>query len=134
MFLSNPLLGVGAGNYQIRYPDFGGWENLWPVPHNMYIEVISELGILGFGCLFFLLFFTFKGSMIVSKILKDKKRTHSFLYSSNQAAMLSLLGYCVGGIFLAIFTYPILYILIAINIAIQNIVNLSTTKEKPKLA
>jgi len=133
MFLSNPLLGVGAGNYQLRYSDFGGWEHVWPVPHNMYIEVMSELGILGFGCLFFLLFFTFKGSMAVSKILRYKKKTNFFLYSTNQAAILSLLGYCIGGIFLTIFTYPIFYILIAINVAVQNIVDLSIAREKARL-
>ena len=134
MFLSNPLIGVGAGNYQIRYTDFGGWEKQWPVPHNMYIEVLSELGILGFGCLFLLLFFTFKNGMATSKILRSQKKPNLFLYSTNQAATLSLLGYCAGGMFLAIFTYPIFYIVIAINVAIQNIVNLSVIEKKTKLA
>jgi probable O-glycosylation ligase (exosortase A-associated) len=129
MFLSNPLVGVGAGNYRFRYRDFGGWENEWPVPHNMYIEVLSELGILGFSCLFLLLFFTLADSFKAAKLLR-KNKDNVFLYSMNEAAMISLLGYCIGGMFLAIFTYPILYILIAINVAVANVTKKTNDKNE----
>jgi len=121
MFLSNPLIGVGAGNYQIKYHDFGGWETQWRVCHNMYIEALSELGILGFGCLFFLLYFTFKDGLFTDRLLKKNNKTNSFLYVANQGAILSLFAYCVGGMFQAIFTYPILYIIIAIVVSIKNL-------------
>jgi len=120
MFLSNPLIGVGAGNYPMRYWDFGGWERKWRVPHNMYIEALAELGILGFGCLFFLLYYTFKDGMFTERLLKKNNRTGSFLYIANQGAVVSLLAYCIGGMFQSVFKYPILYIIIAIIIAIKN--------------
>ncbi len=122
MFLSSPIIGVGAGNYQLRYRDFGGWNPVWMVSHNMYIDVLSELGLLGFGCFFFLLYYTFKGFKEVRRRLRRSEMDKfSFLYFANFAAMLSLIAYCVGGMFLSIFVYPILYIIIALNVAIQNI-------------
>ncbi|MBD3245968.1 MAG: hypothetical protein GF333_03060, partial [Candidatus Omnitrophica bacterium] len=121
MFLSNPLIGVGAGNYPLRYWDFGGWEHLWRVPHNMYIEALSELGMLGFGCLFFLLYYTFKQGLATLRLLKEKAMQNTFLSAAAQGAMLSLFAYCVGGMFQSLFTYPVLYILIAIVISVHQI-------------
>jgi O-antigen ligase len=51
MFRDSPLLGVGAGNYPVRYGEyatFAGRE--WrPVrqPHNLYLEAFAETGIVG---------------------------------------------------------------------------------------
>jgi len=129
MFLSSPLLGVGAGNYPLRYWDFGGWEQAWRVPHNMYIEALSELGILGFSCLFFLLYFTFKDGFSTIRILKQNNKTGSFLYSVNQAAIVSLFTYCVGGMFQSLFTYPMLYILIAILVSIRAVAGQALVRE-----
>jgi O-antigen ligase len=121
MFLSNPIIGVGAGNYPERYWDFGGWEKQWRVAHNMYIEALSELGILGFGCLFFLLYFTFKDGLFTYQLLRKNNKTNTYLYSANQGAIVSLFAYCVGGMFQSLFTYPMLYMLIAIVVACKNI-------------
>lgn len=132
MFLSNPLIGVGAGNYLIRYQDFGGSNAIWMVSHNMYIDVLSELGILGFSFFFFLLYYTFKGGRDTLKMLAAKKEKDSFIYVANQGTILSLIGYCVGGMFLSILTYPMLYIIIALNVAAQNIAFSTVTKAKDK--
>ena len=121
MFLSNPLIGVGAGNYPVRYWDFGGWERHWRVSHNMYIEALSELGILGFGCLFLLLYCTFKDGFSTIKLLREGDKADTFLYSAAQALILSLFGYCVGGMFQSIFTYPIFYMIIGLIVATKNI-------------
>jgi putative inorganic carbon (hco3(-)) transporter len=52
MFLDSPLLGVGAGNYPLLYPDYS--RNLGVVavasefyPHNLYLQVAGETGTLG---------------------------------------------------------------------------------------
>lgn len=129
MFLSNPIIGVGAGNFPVRYHDFGGWEPNWRVSHNMYIDSLSELGILGFGSLFFLLYFTYKDGFSTNKLLKQNNKDKSFLYSINQAAMVSLFAYCVGGMFQSILIYPILYILIAIIVSIKAMADKVTSVE-----
>lgn len=129
MFLSNPIIGVGAGNFPIRYWDFGGWEKRWRVPHNMFIEVLSEIGMLGFLCLMLLLYFTFKDSRNTAKLLSNLGDKGTFLLAINQAAILSLIGYCAGGMFQSIFTYPIFYIIIAVIVAIKNM-SLELMQEK----
>ncbi|MBF0217284.1 MAG: O-antigen ligase family protein [Candidatus Omnitrophica bacterium] len=120
MFIKSPIIGVGAGNYPLRYWDFGGWEQMWRVPHNMYIEALSELGIMGFGCLASLLFLTFRDGFMTDRLLREKKGTNQFLSSANQAALLSLLAYSVGGMFQSLFTYPILYVIIGVVVAIKS--------------
>jgi O-antigen ligase len=49
MFLSSPLLGVGVGNFNARYPDFFAdiWVNSQGHAHNYYIHAAAETGIIG---------------------------------------------------------------------------------------
>ena len=64
MFYAHPLTGVGAGNYAVtfarargdfasRYPDsplVSAWEELLPErAHNTYVQVLAELGLIGFA-------------------------------------------------------------------------------------
>ena len=50
MFRAHPLLGVGAGNYDAAYPQYGDLAN-WPEglgqAHNYYINVAAETGSIG---------------------------------------------------------------------------------------
>jgi O-antigen ligase len=46
IWLSHPLLGVGPGNnypYMLRYSTLA-------TPHNQYVNLLMELGIIGFAC------------------------------------------------------------------------------------
>jgi len=47
MIGSNPLFGVGAGNYPAAYEDFmvGGWVEPLGHAHNFYLNVAAEMGI-----------------------------------------------------------------------------------------
>jgi putative inorganic carbon (hco3(-)) transporter len=52
MFLSNPLVGVGAGNYPPLYAEYSRYLGLRSVsseftPHNLYLEILAETGLLG---------------------------------------------------------------------------------------
>lgn len=51
MFAANPVLGVGAGNYNAAYPRYTPSLACWPEglgqAHNYYINVAAETGILG---------------------------------------------------------------------------------------
>lgn len=41
LFLQNPVTGVGFGRYSL-------WGNYGNYPHNLFIEILCELGIIGF--------------------------------------------------------------------------------------
>lgn len=68
LFLEKPILGVGLGNYkdnvQIVYSRFGGrtyepyykiLQNVYAYPHNWFLTVLAENGLIGFGVLMWLL-------------------------------------------------------------------------------
>jgi O-antigen ligase len=46
MFLENPILGVGAGNYPVRYIDYSlpGWPDSLGHAHNFYLNMAAEAG------------------------------------------------------------------------------------------
>src|SRR5215203_3171700 len=49
MFLENPILGVGAGNYPARYIDYflPGWPDSLGHAHNFYLNMAAETGVGG---------------------------------------------------------------------------------------
>jgi O-antigen ligase len=64
LFIQHPILGVGIGNYkdnvQVTYAMFGGryyepyykiLQNVYAYPHNWFIQVLAENGIVGFTIL-----------------------------------------------------------------------------------
>lgn len=69
MFLASPWIGHGIGSYALRYRDhldsarLPAWIafDLRPTPwaHNLYLEVLAELGALGLAALLFLFAFPF---------------------------------------------------------------------------
>ncbi len=57
MFLDNPALGIGAGNFDVAYPFYAlpGWNTLPGHAHNYYLNMLAETGILGFVTYFLLM-------------------------------------------------------------------------------
>lgn len=57
MFLSRPLLGVGADNFRLRFAEFSGvpLSDLSVHAHNQYLEALADTGLLGLGTLCWLL-------------------------------------------------------------------------------
>lgn len=59
MFAASPIVGVGFGNFQGMYGDY--LKNISWIPamvfgtHNIYLQMLSETGLLGFTAFFFLL-------------------------------------------------------------------------------
>jgi O-antigen ligase len=49
MFLAHPILGVGAGNYSVAYPQYSVicWQTVYGHAHNYYINAAAETGVIG---------------------------------------------------------------------------------------
>lgn len=49
MFLNNPVLGVGVGNFDLAYPSYAlpDWPSLPGHAHNYYLNLLAETGLLG---------------------------------------------------------------------------------------
>jgi len=77
-----PLLGVGPGNYlealKEKYPNLAAWE--YQPPHNIFILLAAELGILGASLFVIILFEIFKPLLNISnQLLSFLVFTASFL-------------------------------------------------------
>ncbi len=82
MFLSNPLYGVGTGDYKStissfvdsgQYPDILGKYNQ---PHNMYLFTLATNGLLGFSALLFVFYRILRNTQI---LLQQQERFYGFL-------------------------------------------------------
>jgi O-antigen ligase len=82
MFVSNPLYGVGTGDYKStissfidsgQYPDILGKYNQ---PHNMYLFTLATNGILGFSALLFFFYRILRNTKI---LLQEQEKFFGFL-------------------------------------------------------
>lgn len=92
MFLSNPWFGVGLGAFMFNFRKFvvDGYPYGVPYAHNCYLQMASEVGVIGlFSFLSILVLFFYHGI----KILNSYNRSYSwYILLASQAA---ILGYCV---------------------------------------
>lgn len=133
MIKSNPILGVGRGNY-IAY-----WKSHYPagvygyqVQHNIILQVTSELGIIG---LILFLWFSLHG-------LKDIRLFRKFhpelLERNNQINMIfaiyivCLVTFFVNGMFITVAFYWHIYMLVAMLVAAKSILNRQYETESPE--
>lgn len=66
MFTDNPLLGVGMANYEVHYQDYAlplGMDSRREErqAHNLYLEILSELGLVGMCWFIAMQWITFRG-------------------------------------------------------------------------
>lgn len=66
-FIENPVIGLGLD----CFASYSGrkW-GIWFPPHNTYLQVLSETGIVGFTLLFMIIIYTFKNLLEARKYLK----------------------------------------------------------------
>jgi len=100
MFQEHPLLGVGLGNWQVYFPKYGlgkftNFEiangiNTLQRPHNDFLQILCENGILGFigyyflfGLVFYFLFMLYKNSKSATEQWK-----YAFIFSGIVGFML----------------------------------------------
>lgn len=86
MISDHPLLGVGIGNFNLIYHHYVTPEDQYVMPknwdgyylrqaHNEYLQIFSELGIVGI-----FLFFIFLGSILISSILYLRKNRDDAIF------------------------------------------------------
>jgi len=78
MIKAHPLIGVGANTYMKNYKSYREaveYRNIvtkdFMYAHNNFIQMASEIGLLGLGIFIWLLFALFKGSLRIYGALKD---------------------------------------------------------------
>lgn len=126
MFLDHPVLGAGAGNYTVHYYDYAnevgssspeydkaGGDHY---PHNLYLEVASETGLVGlitFGTVILLLF----GNLYRAGAAHFREGDH-LTAALASALLIAILGYLVSSLFLHGHFQRHLWILLGLSAAI----------------
>ncbi len=112
MFLTHPLFGVGVGNY---YYENRNYAQVSPGrAHNMYLEMMAELGIVGIVLFLGIIFYTFRS---LSKIIKSQSEISGYA----RGFYIGLVGFLVAGIFLHAQQDRILWFLIFMSTALERI-------------
>ncbi|MFC1590524.1 O-antigen ligase family protein [Candidatus Omnitrophota bacterium] len=124
MFLDNPIFGVGVGNYYWQCRLYG------PVipgrPHNMYLEILAEMGIIGFMLFLGIISHTFAILRTV-----NKKCPHLSRYA--RGIMLGLGGFLVSAIFLHAYHEKALWFIVFMSAALGIIAKKEYPEKKIRL-
>jgi O-antigen ligase len=138
MFLDNPIIGVGQGNFpyvfekyefQVTGSDepFYGRSVAGREAHSIYFTMLPELGILGTCIIFGMIFYTFKDLRTIKANLFKKNHKISNQSTDKYLSIVlalegALVSYLVSGAFISILYYPNLWILMGFIISFKYIV------------
>jgi O-antigen ligase len=138
MFLDNPILGVGQGNfpyvfrkYEIKAghgeEGYHGRSVSGRQAHSIYITMLSELGIIG-TCIFIGIIINMFNNLKTIKVRSfyQKKKVSAPIFNSNYFLALalegSLVAYLVSGAFISVLYYPNLWVLMGFIVSLKRIV------------
>jgi O-antigen ligase len=126
-FLEDPLVGLGAGNFQARALDLlqttpgvdirRNYATAGRVVHNSYLEVLTELGVIGFA-----LFLTVLGLTVWRMVGIYRRAAASddlFVERSIAALSLALLAIAVGGLSLSLEYGRLFWLVIGLTLALD---------------
>ncbi len=136
MFLYNPIIGVGQGNFPWTFDkyetgkfhdrSFAGRQ-----AHSAWVTLLSELGLAGIVIIGGMLFQCYKDLKLVrtrfSPVRSRQKHGQSIQAGEDVRMYLaramegSLIGFIVSGVFISILWYPSMWILVAFVVALRNI-------------
>lgn len=118
MFENHPLLGVGINNFPPTYRDKYDFDRIprERVPHSIFIQCVSELGIMGTLPLIFIWFFFLRLNILTRRnLLASNVGRRSFEFCLAVGLDLAFVGYVVTGTFLAVLYYPQFWLLLGLS-------------------
>ncbi len=140
MFLDNPVLGVGGGNFPNRFADYEGDRRLlgrtrvWRAAHSLYFTLFPELGLVGAGIFFALVCYTLRDLRVVRRALtknpqpqgiqrrKESERAGVSLYHLALAMEGSLVSFLVSSAFISTLYYPNFWVTMGFVMALRTVV------------
>jgi putative inorganic carbon (hco3(-)) transporter len=132
MMLSNPLLGVGAGNFPPNFPRFApgaGGIGPWKTAHSIYFLILGELGLPGIMFLLYFIFWNlYENRRLTKEVLKRGLAKSSREVRLVASLSASLLAFAVAGAFLSAIYYPHMYVLAGLLIATRRIARLAVAQ------
>lgn len=124
MFIANPLTGVGVNNYMAYYQANYATDDdkhRAAAPHNLFVQCISETGLLGITSLLVLIYLVFLRNHQTKALLRKQHRHNQWISSFAVGLDLALVGYLISGSFLTVLYYPHLFLLLALAVSLHSI-------------
>lgn len=135
MFLANPVLGVGQGNFPWTIGEYMGGRT-WQTKslsgrqaHSMYFTLLPELGLVGlvmFGSMLYLSFRDTRVSQLLASLSRDMGKwrdadpevMRAVLFGN--AILGGIIGYLATSTFISTLYYPTFWILMGLAVALRN--------------
>jgi O-antigen ligase len=130
MFRDYPILGVGPGHFQLKYLDYSEEIGLDPrlAPrdaHSLYLEALSETGIVGAGALLIVLWLALRGAW------RARLRLAGGDALLAEGIFVALLSFLVAGLFLHVAYGRYLWIVIGFGLVAGNLARGTTGEPGP---
>ena len=117
MISDNPVLGIGYFNFPRYFERYYPEDKLFEyaeLPHNIFIQVGTDTGLLGLSVFLIFIAFLFKKAIV-------KDHSDDFIKIIMKYMNVSLIGYIVAGQFVTVAYYPFLWIHGALVVSMANI-------------
>ena len=132
MFLDNPILGAGQGNFPFVFREYeiatGNEEGLHErsiagrAAHSLYFTLLPEWGLVGTILFGWMAYRTYKDTIFLNRVRMLSRRLNGKIMAWSSAMAGSLVAYFVTGIFISVLYYPCFWIMMGFIIALKNIV------------
>lgn len=138
MFLGNPIVGVGQGNFPWNFQEYQGGDRFntrslaGRQAHSMYFTLIPELGFIGALILFLMAWSNYTTASrlkrFARRFLTSASKNHtreerdiSFGVSVASAFEAAMIGYLVSSVFISTLYYPTFWVITGFIVALGNI-------------
>ncbi len=134
MIESHPFLGVGYFNfapvYALQDPN-KLWHGRAQLPHNIFIEVGTDVGLIGLGIFLILIYRNLKAARDIRRACENNQSAPEFAPSVARGLAITTWGFVIAGQFNTVTYYPFLWINLALTVSLLNIVNQSAPSPAP---
>ena len=148
MFLDNPIVGVGQGNFPFRFREYeiasgfelgmDGTSRAGRAAHSLYFTLLPELGLAGTTIWSLMLLAVYRNTRSIRHAAPPRRpfdrlqsRASDDPYYLGLAMEASLVGYLVSGVFISVLYYPSFWVLLAFVVGLRNA---TAAKAKPAFA
>ena len=125
MIENHPILGVGYFNFAPVYASHHSnklWHGKAQVPHNIFIQVGTDAGLIGLGIFMVLIYRNLKVTREIRRACEKTEGLPAFAPSVARGLVITTWGFIIAGQFNTVAYYPFLWINLALTVSLAAIV------------
>jgi putative inorganic carbon (hco3(-)) transporter len=125
MIENHPVRGVGYFNFPAVFTIYDPnelWHGRAQLPHNIFIQVGTDAGLIGLGIFVMLIYRNLKVARDIQRACEVNPEAPAFAASVAKGLALTTWGFVIAGQFNTVSYYPFLWINLALTVSLANIV------------